>query len=288
MAMKYSSRGLIGTLFFHLSILLILLFFGFSYPDPPPEEQGVLVNFGTDLTGLGEVEPIGDETQGGVEEETMPEVDDTNKEPFIETVKKKIPEPAAAKNTQNLEETKVKEVKPTAEELKQLELQKIQAEENRKKKAEEERQRLIAEQWNNKGKNAFGNKGTGTTTGSEGITEGSGNQGNPDGTPGADNYGDGSGLGNGEGFGLGNRGLIGTLPKPIVGGCTVTSRVIIKVQINVDREGNVIGDPKVLESNYQDDCIYLAVLKAASSAKFTIDPQASFRQQGWIRYIIEP
>ena len=285
--MIYSSRGLIGTILFHLCILLILLFFGFSYPDPPPAEQGVLVNFGTDETGLGEIEPSGDETQGG-EEETMPEVTETAKESVVETVKQKTQSAVIAKNTQNTEEVKVKENKPTAEELKQIELEKIQAEELRKKKAEEERQRKVAEQWTNKGKNAFGTKGVGTTTGSEGITEGSGNQGNPDGTPGANNYGDGGGLGNGEGFGLGNRGLRGTLPKPVVAGCTVTSRVIIKIQINVDREGNVIGEPKVLESNFQDDCIYQAVLKAASTAKFTVDQQASFRQQGWIRYIIEP
>jgi len=285
--MKYSSRGLIGTIIFHLTILLILLFFGFSYPDPPPEEQGVLVNFGTDMTGLGEIEPIGDETQGG-EEETMPEPVETIKEPVKETVKQKTIETVAVKNSQNIEETKVKVNKPTDEELKQIELQKIQAEELRKKKAEEERQRQIAEQWTNKGKSAFGNKGVGTTTGSEGVTEGTGNQGSLEGTPGADNYGDGGGLGNGEGFGLGGRGLVGTLPKPVVTGCTVTSRIIVKISINVDQAGNVVGEPRILESNFQDDCIYKAILKAASSAKFTSDQKASFRQTGWIRYIIEP
>jgi len=282
--MKYSSRGLIGTILFHLSILLILIFFGFSFPDPPPPEQGVLVNFGTDITGLGEIEPMGDEVQGG-EEETMPEVVEAVKIPVKETVK---PKEKVIKTTQNIEETKVKETKPTEEELKKIEEQKIQAEERKKKLAEEERQRKIAEQWNNKGQNAFGKKGVGTTAGSEGITEGNGNQGNPDGTPGAPNYGDGGGLGNGSGFGLGNRGLRGDLPKPIVAGCTVTSRITIKIQINVDREGNVVGEPKILESNYQDDCIYKAVLKAALSAKFTTDQKASLIQQGWIRYIIEP
>jgi len=282
--MIYSSRGLIGTIFFHLLILLILLFFGFSYPDPPPAEQGVLVNFGTDEKGFGDVEPSGDELQGG-EEETMPEVVEAVKIPVKETVK---PKEKVVKTTQNIEESKVKETKPTEEELKQIEAQKIQAEEVKKKKAEEERQRVIAQQWNNKGQNAFGKKGVGTEPGSQGITEGTGNQGNIDGTPGAPNYGDGGGLGNGSGFGLGNRGLRGDLPKPIVAGCTVTSRIIIKIQINVDREGNVVGEPKILESNYQDDCIYKGVLKAASSAKFTTDQKASLVQQGWIRYTIEP
>ena len=286
--MKYSSRGLIGTIIFHVSILLLLIFFGFSYPDPPPEEQGVFVNFGTDLTGKGEIEPMGDEIQGG-KEETMPEVVENDKEPVTVKVKQNKQETAVSKNTQNIEESKVKETNPTptAEEIKQLQQQKQLAEELKKKKDEEIRQRQIAEEWNNKGKNAFGNKGIGNTTGSQGITEGTGNQGNPDGMPGANTYGEGAGLGSNSGFGLGNRGLRGDLPKPVVGGCTVTSRIIIKVQINVDREGIVV-DMKILESNFQDECIYQAVLKAASSAKFTADEQASFRQQGWIRYIIEP
>jgi hypothetical protein len=286
--MKHSSRGLIGTIIFHISILLILIFFGFSYPDPPPEEQGVLVNFGTDLTGSGVTEPKGDEIPGG-NAETTPVVEEKVTLSKPETVKKKTKQPAVLKNTQSVEETKVKATKPSEEELRQIELQKIQAEELRKKKADDERRQQLTEQLNSKAKNAFGKAGVGTTAGSQGITEGTGNQGNPNGVPGVENYGEGGGLGNGTiGFGLGNRGLRGDLPKPIVEGCTVTSRVIIKVQINVDREGNVVGDPKILESNFQDDCIYQGVLKAASSAKFTVDQQAPIRQQGWIRYIIEP
>ena len=286
--MKYSSRGLVGTIFFHMVVLFILIFFGFSYPDPPPAEQGILVNFGTDLTGLGKEEPGGNMNEVETEKVNVPESKkETEEVSVIETKKQKVKPKPVTKNSQEIEETKVKVKKTTDEELKQIELQKIQAEELRKNKAEEEHQKQITEQWNAKGKNAFGNKGVGTGTGSQGITEGTGNQGSPEGTPGAEKYGEGGGLGNGEGFGLGNRGVRGTLPKPLVAGCTVTSRIIIKVQINVDREGNVV-DLKILESNFQDDCIYQAVLRAASAAKFTADPQASFRQQGWIRYIIEP
>jgi outer membrane biosynthesis protein TonB len=284
--MKYSSRGLIGTIITHALLVLILIFFGFSYPDPPPMEQGVLVNFGTDETGLGDIEPAGDETQGGKEETKVEAVEAVKVTPTV-PVKPKTQKTVVSKATQNLEEVKVKEVKPTEEELKQIELQKAEAEQARVKKAEEERQRQVTEQMNAKAKNAFGNKGVGTGTGGQGITEGNGNQGSLEGTAGAPNYGPGGGLGNGEGFGLGGRGIRGTLPKPLVSGCTVTSRIIVKVQITVDREGNVT-DQKILESNFQDDCIYLAVQKAALLAKFTVDQQASFRQQGWIRYIIEP
>jgi hypothetical protein len=30
-----------------------------TFPDPPPEEEGILVNFGTDDTGFGHFEPMG-------------------------------------------------------------------------------------------------------------------------------------------------------------------------------------------------------------------------------------
>ena len=47
--MNLDRNGLIGTVIFHMIIAFLLIFFGFSYPDPPPEEEGVLVNFGTDI-----------------------------------------------------------------------------------------------------------------------------------------------------------------------------------------------------------------------------------------------
>ncbi len=282
--MKYSSRGFVSTTIFHIIILLILIFFGFSYPDPPPEELGILVNFGTDLTGFGNIEPAGNKESGVVKEsipaEAIPE-SSVKEKAEVEKVKEKPVE----KNVQSFEESPVKIKTPTPEELRQKEIERQKQEALLKQKAEEERQRKLAEQWSNKGQAAFGNKSVGTTQGSEGITAGAGNQGNPNGTQGADNYGPGGGLGNGISFGLDNR--TGQIPKPI-DKCVVTSKVIIKVQIVVDREGNVVGSPKVIESNFQDPCIYEAVILAASKAKFNKDPQASYRQQGWIRYIYEP
>ncbi|MGC9341638.1 MAG: hypothetical protein ACP5E3_02970, partial [Bacteroidales bacterium] len=137
------------------------------------------------------------------------------------------------------------------------------------------------------GESAFGNKGVGEGNESQGEAGGTGNQGSLGGSPGVDNYGDGGGLGNGISFGgLGDRKGRGSWPKPVLANCIVTSRIVIKVQIDVDSEGNVVGEPKVSESTYQDDCIYTAVLKAAKMAKFTSSEQ--YRQRGWIRYIIDP
>ena len=63
--MNLKPRGLIGTIIYHLLLLLLLLFAGLTFPDPPPEEEGILVNFGTDDTGFGQFEPVGDDQQAG-------------------------------------------------------------------------------------------------------------------------------------------------------------------------------------------------------------------------------
>ena len=281
--MKLSTRGVIWTTLYHAIVLLILIFFGFRYPHPPPEDEGILVNFGTSETGLGSVEPAGDEFQGG--EDLTPEITEviTPVVPQKQTATSQV----AEKLVQDIEETPVKEKKPTAEEIRQKELERQKQEELRKQREEEERRLAQQKRLQKLGESAFGTAGVGKTEGSEGITSGSGNQGVVGGTPGAENYGDGGGLGSGR-YGLGDRKARGTLPEPILSGCNVTQRIVVRVQINVDQEGNVVGSPRVIESTFQDDCIYKAVIEAASRAKFNADPKAGFRQQGWIRYIIDP
>ncbi|HYW95988.1 MAG TPA: cell envelope integrity protein TolA [Bacteroidales bacterium] len=293
--MNLNRNGLIGTTIFHVLIALLLIFFGFSYPDPPPEEEGILVNFGTEQTGLGNVEPAGDQEQGG-ETETVPETTPVKKPVPDVTPQQTKPAPVetADKQVQDYEESPVKEKKPTAEEIRKQELERqkaqqerIRQEELRKQRLEEQRKKEQADKLQKMGKNAFGNKGVGTTEGSEGITSGKGNQGSPEGTPGVDNYGTGGGLGNGISYGLGNRRAVGSWPRPVVTNCEVTSRIIVKVQVDVDSKGNVVGEPQVPNATYQDKCIYEAVLNAARHAKFSVDPN-SVKQRGWISYIIEP
>jgi hypothetical protein len=106
--MKVSSRGLIGTLIIHLLVLALLIFGGLTFPDPPPEEEGVMVNFGTDDTGFGFVEPKGDEANMGNPE---PEVTEYIPEEVIQT---SPPDPVyeetpPANNTPDIEEVVVKE-----------------------------------------------------------------------------------------------------------------------------------------------------------------------------------
>ena len=93
--MKLSRRGLIATIVYHALIVLLLVFAGLTFPDPPPEEEGILVNFGTDETGFGDFEPMGDDQQAGDPElpvvEESPEIVEEEIEPIQETVETYTP-----------------------------------------------------------------------------------------------------------------------------------------------------------------------------------------------------
>jgi hypothetical protein len=326
--MKLNGRGLIATIIYHLLLLLLLLFAGLTFPVPPPEEEGILVNFGTDETGLGDYEPSGDDQQAGdpepprVEESTPPLPETTAPERQVEEAPAReqtaVREQTPVELTQDVEETKVKEdPRPTPEELerqrqeelerqRQAELERQrQAELERQRQEELERQRLEelerqrqaelerqrqeqAERLNNAGRAAFGRQGVGENEGGEGVTEGAGNQGDPNGSPDADRYDTGGGLGDGISFGgLGSRRAVGNLPKPNMSGCDVTQKIEVRVEIQVDREGNVVS-AIVTNATYQDNCIWTMVVDAAKRSRFSVDQNAAYRQTGWIKYIIVP
>jgi len=308
--MKLKGRGLIPTIIYHALLLLLLVFAGLTFPDPPPEEEGILVNFGTDETGFGDFEPMGDDQQAGDPEQEIMQAAEESSEEYVEPVEESTPaytppDPTPIDQTQDVEEVKVKEPpKPTPEELerqrqaeverqRQAELERQRIEQERiEREAREERERIErerqarAEQLNNMGRDAFGRQGVGETEGSEGITQGSGNQGVTSGSPDADRYDTGGGLGDGISFGgLGSRS--GNLPKPNMAGCDITQKIEVKVEIQVDRDGRVVA-AIVQSATYQNKCIWDMVVEAAKKSRFSADQSANYRQTGWIKYIIVP
>jgi len=309
--MKLNRRGLIATIIYHALLLLLLVFAGLTFPYPPPDEEGILVNFGTDETGFGDFEPMGDDQQAGNPDmevsqvqEPVEEVNDYT-EPVRETEVTTPPDPRPVNQTQDVEETRVKE-QPTPEELerqrqqelerqrqaelerqRQVELEKQRQAELERQRIEQERQQQ-AERLNNLGRNAFGNQGVGQTEGSEGVTQGAGNQGDPNGSPDSDNYSTGGGLGNNPySYGLGSRRARGTWPLPNMSGCDVTQKIEVTVELQVDRDGNVVN-AVVSKATYQNKCIWDMVVEAALRSKFSVDQAAAYRQAGWIKYIIVP
>ena len=310
--MKSKRRGLIATIVYHALLLLLLVFAGLTFPYPPPEEEGILVNFGTDETGFGDFEPMGDDQQAGNPDMEASRVQEPVEEvrEIVEPVSEREtvttpPDPKPVDQTQDVEETRVKE-QPTPEELerqrqaelerqRQAELERQRIEQERIERQQREEQERIkrerqqqAERLNNLGRNAFGNQGVGQTEGSEGVTQGAGNQGDPNGSPDSDNYSTGGGLGNNvDSYGLGSRKARGAWPLPNMAGCDVTGKIEVTVEIQVDRDGNVIN-AVVSKADYQNKCIWDMVVEAALKSKFSGDQSANFRQTGWIKYIITP
>jgi hypothetical protein len=134
-------KGIAGTSILHIAVLILLILVGFSAPKPPETERGILVNFGTNETGLGMIEP----SPPASREET------TTLQP-VSAIKPAKENALATQNFDN-EAPEVKKVDPEAEKKRkeQLEVERIkraeiEAENIKKTQAEDERKRVEAEQ----------------------------------------------------------------------------------------------------------------------------------------------
>ncbi len=292
-------KGIIGTIIFHVILAAVLIITGFHTPEPPPEEEGILVNFGTDDTGYGLLEPA---PSSAMEESQTTEADQTSAYEPETTVNDAVVETQAAETqmTQDYEEAPVVEKKveqpdPEEERRRQeaLEAERIrqqQLEEERKRREAEEaeRRRLEEEQRlqteiANRTRDALARANArGSDTSGEGITEGSGNQGVETGAVDADIYGPGAGTGTeGVSYNLAGRQPL-SLPKPDY---DIQSEGIVVVEVRVDRNGNVTqANAGVKGSTTLEEYFVKVARDAAMAAKFDRKPDAPAIQVGTITY----
>ena len=275
-------KGIVGTTIIHAVILLLLVLISFSVSPPPEMEEGILVNFGTDETGLGMIEPSPPATR----EETSPPV------PSNAAVKT-VEDPLLTQNTEEAPE--VKKVDPEAEKKK---LEKIEADKKikeeleveriRKEQEEIERKRVEAELKRqsdimNRTKNALANsKNSGTNSTGEGVAGGPGNQGVKSGSVDSKVRGEGGGLGNkGISYDLQGRGFQ-ALPPPKY---NYQGEGKVVVEVSVDRLGKVIqAVPGTKGSTTLDDYLLKVAKDAAMEARFEAKPDAPAIQKGTITY----
>jgi colicin import membrane protein len=262
-------KGILGTSILHLGLLAILLIVGFSAPKPPDTERGIMVNFGTDETGSGLIEPSPAQSQ---EETTQAQPDNAITQP-------------------SKEEPLVKKVDPEAEKrkLEQLEIDRKKREELIRKAVEETERKIVeAEQKRendivNRTKNAFPNaKNTGTNTNSEGITGGQGNQGVPAGSVDSKVRVEGTGTGDkGISYDLEGR-EFQSLPSPKY---DYQGEGKVVVAVSVDRSGKVTkAVPGSKGSTTLDEYLLTVAKEAALKTTFKPKPEASPIQTGTITY----
>jgi len=282
------TKGIIGTIIFHVILISILVITGFHTPLPLPEEEGILVNFGYDDTGSGMLEPVSsssslDPVPAEQSEEIIDEVpveESTLTQEFEDApvVEKTVEQP-------DPEEERKKQEEAEAERIRQQQLE----EERVRKEAEEiERKRLEEEQQRrdviiNRTRNALNNaNATGTNENtSEGEAGGEGNQGVVTGSVDSEKYGEGTGTGTeGVSFDLAGRQAM-TLPKPKY---DVQSEGIVVVEVTVDRDGNVTNAIAGVQGSTTLEDYFLRVAReAARATKFDSKPDALI-QKGTITY----
>jgi len=262
--MGKGNRGILGTSVFHGIILGIIIFFGFIVPDPPPGEEGMMINFGTDETGFGFEEPMASE----IPEQSSPPPQEvaTPVESTEEFISQDFEEAPAVEPEKEVVEQKEVIEKP---------VEKVEEEKEETPPPPVEEPPKVNERALYKGRADSDN-----TSGSEGITEGDGNQGSPGGSPDSENYTAGMG-GKGDNFSLAGRNPV-SFPKPDYKGQEAGTVV---VTIRVNREGVVTyAEAGAKGTNTLNKELLEAAIKAAFKARFNRSPDAAFTQQGTITY----
>ncbi len=284
---KDKRRGIIGTILFHLILIISLIFLALRTPLPLPGEEGVEVNLGYDETG-----------SGTVQSRTPPPQKQIKPQPEPEKPEQKQPEPKPEKTepaqrqeektlTQNVEETPVVEPEKKEPEKKKDEVKKESEKpvkkaekEPEKKQPEPEKKPAPKPVINQKAlfKGSKNRKGTGTN---QGTGKEAGDQGKPHGFENSNKYDGQGGKGNGPSYDLGGRGAK-YLDKPP---SSFPEAGTIVVTIWVDRSGKVVkAQIKEKGTTIIDSGLRQIALDAARNSTFVADPEAAQLQRGTITY----
>ena len=270
---QQNKKGIISTLIFHGVVFVLLLHYGFTTQLPLPAEEGILINFGNQDFGSGNIEPAENLTINDNEFEASSEIsaqDETTEDVLTQDF-----EDAASIETKK--ETESVEEKP--EPIEETKDDNLKQTDNKEDEPEEkaEPERIINEKALFSGKNKDNNNST-----SEGITQGEGNQGSLLGDPNSKDHSQGNSTGSGGiSYSLQGRNPE-SLPKPIY---LAKEHGKIVVEVTVDRYGNVTSaTPGVKGSTTINKSLIKAAKDAALKAKFDKKLTAPAFQKGTITY----
>lgn len=265
--MNIDGRGLAATLTFHTLVLLLLMFGYFATPLPLPSEQGILINFGDVKYASGPEEPRAN-VKKEVHEEVTQKTQVTATKPAEEKYMTQETEDAPSlSSSKKVEKVPVKK-KETP----------IKVEEQPVKKVEKPEEKKPVVNVNALYK---GRKDNSNYSGSEGVTQGQGNQGDPAGSENSTDRSLGFGSGGGISANLDGRNPV-ALPEP-ENNFQKEGKVV--VQVKVDRSGHIVDAiPGVKGSTTLDSYLLSVAKKAALASRFDNSPDAPFYQTGTITY----
>ncbi|MEQ8323070.1 MAG: energy transducer TonB [Vicingaceae bacterium] len=245
---KSERYGLIGTIAFHVLLILLFILTGLTYLEPPPPEEGILINFGTDNRGSGN-----EQAQAAVQNNSPEETEDVDVEQVQSSAQEKV-------LTQNAED---------APALKTSESENIKEEVKEEPKPSKELSKALSK-WKNKSE---------SKSSSDGITGQQGDQGDPSGSMESRNYTGGAGGTGFELIGLGGRSMV---KRPDVRDDSQEEGKVV-VDIVVDKYGKVVrANPGARGSTTTSALLYKIAKEAALSTKFDTNPQAPEQQKGQI------
>lgn len=244
---KNSRKGLIGTILFHLLLLLLFLQFGMTYQDPPPANEGaMMINFG-DAGGGSPSEENTEVTEAAASSSSnnseSTESSSASADENVQTTTNETVEMNASPNNSNNETTETQE---TSEPLNEA----------------------LTNAWNNNSNNENSNSNANDNSNNSNST------GNTNGSN--------TGPANGIGYSLGGRGKV-SFKKP--DNPTQEDGTVV-VDIVVDKYGNVIkANPGARGSTTTNPILYKQAKEAALKAKFTKKLEAVTDQKGTMTFV---
>lgn len=249
---KNSRAGVIGTILFHLLLLLLFIQFGMTYQDPPEENAGgMVINFGTSDEGMGDVQPSSTENTTSSENATQSETTTPNsaQENALTTTEESVEMNASQSNTTSQQTTTQQQTEPTVDENLSNALNAL----------------------NNPNNNSTGDGNTGTP----------GDQGDESGDPNSNNY-TGGGSGDGVNYDLTGRSMV-KVKKP--NNPTQEDGKVV-VEIVVDKNGKVIrATPGARGSSTTNPTLYKISKEAALEARFNVKADAPAEQKGTMTFV---
>ncbi len=261
---KHEKKSFTITLVIHVVLIILLLFFGLTYLDPPPE-NGIAVNFGTSEVGSGKTQPL--EPVKSAPKKTTP--------PPVSTPKPVVEKEVVTQENEEAPVIQKKEKKKPVIQPKKEEPKKVEPVKKPEPKPDKSTTDAMSSILN-------GPPRDGTSKGGEGNDNVAGDKGSRDGDPNASAY-----YGNGMGLdGDGNYRLSGRRAlnkEKFVQDCNESG--IVVVQIEVNQQGQVTkAIPGVKGTTNNASCLTEPAKRAALATRFNSDPNAPSKQVGTIIY----